>query len=302
MVSDFDQRLQRDTHLGRVSSLDADEPYPSSAEYHGIMRQLTSTVDDLQRIFTQDLTVLHIAEHFQAIKAEAPSSDALDLMHEHGFDVYGVEEGEQIIGFILSGAPARGTCAETASSFQLDDVVAETTPLLDIIRLLHKKERLYVLSKNRIEYIVTRADLQKAPIRMLLFSLVTLLEMQMLRLIHHYYPDGSWVDHVDPTRLDDAEKFHAKRLKDNEDISLADCLQFADKRDILLDTKEWITAIQHITSKRKAKQSLERLGTLRNHVAHGQDLLLGRSWGDLIGLISTGEQLLGEIERIQAGD
>src|SRR5690625_18235 len=275
----------------------------SSAEHPGRMRHLKSSGVDLQDIFTQDMTVLHIAEPFQALPAEDPSSDALRLMHEQGFDVYGVEQGKRIIGFIPADAPAGVTCTEACSAFQLEDIVSDTTPLLDIIKLLQGKERLYVLSRNRITHIVTRADLQKAPIRMLLFSLVTLLDMQMLRLIHHYYPDGSWVEHLKPKkRIEAAQKVHADRLAKNEGIDLVDCLQFADKRIILLKTPEWITAIQHITSKGKAEQSLERLGTLRDHVAHGQDLLLGRSWSDLIELTSTAEQLLEEFERIPASD
>lgn len=267
------------------------------------MRQLKSTAIDLQRIFTQDLTVLHIAERFEAINADSPASAALSLMHEHGFDVYGVEQDERIIGFIPTDAPAGGTCADACTAFQLEDIVSDTTPLLASIQLLHKKQRLYVLSSDSIDYIVTRADLQKAPVRMLLFSLVTLLEMQMLRLVHHYYPDGSWLEQLkSKKRVEAAMNLHAIRSAKNEDIDLADCLQFADKRDILLATQEWLASIHHIMGKGKAKQSFERLATLRDHVAHGQDLLLGRSWSELIELTSTAEKLLGEFERIQASD
>lgn len=138
---------------------------------------------------------------------------------------------------------------------------------------------------------------------MLLFSLVTLLEMQMLRLVHHYYPDGSWLEQLkSKKRVEAAMNLHAIRSAKNEDIDLADCLQFADKRDILLATQEWLASIHHIMGKGKAKQSFERLATLRDHVAHGQDLLLGRSWSELIELTSTAEKLLGEFERIQASD
>jgi len=210
-----------------------------------------------------------------------------------------VRQGERVIGFVTKDAPDNGTCETAASAFQLEDIVSDSTPLLDAIRMLHDKDRLFILNKNNVDHIVTRADMQKFPVRMLLFSLVTLLEMQMLRLTRQYHPEDRWIQLLSPDRVEKAQKLQLERRDRNEDMDLADCLQFGDKRDILLKTTAWMASIRIVGSKRRAKSLLDRLQSLRDTVAHGQDLLAGRTWPDIVDLTYKAEQLLEEFEQEQ---
>ena len=79
-------------------------PLPA-ANYDAIMRQLKSTSRDLRRMFTADLTVLQIAERFSTIDANASTSEAIDLMHQRDFDVYGVRQvvSRNFCNFIQEG-------------------------------------------------------------------------------------------------------------------------------------------------------------------------------------------------------
>ena len=92
------------------------------------------------------------------------------------------------------------------------------------------RDYLFVLEGARLESIVTSADLQKPPVRMLLFGLVSLLEMFLLALVRNHCPEGSFVSVLKPQSLEEATKLYEKRRASNEEIDLADCLHICDKR------------------------------------------------------------------------
>jgi hypothetical protein len=82
------------------------------------------------------------------------------------------------------------------------------------------------LDCHQVSGIITCGDLQKAPVRMLLFGLVTLLEMNLLRLVRLYYPQDSWQKVLKPDRLEAANKLWHESQQRNEATDLLDYLQF----------------------------------------------------------------------------
>ena len=96
---------------------------------------------------------------------------------------------------------------------------------------------------------MTRGDLQKAPVRLWLFGLVSLLEMQMLRVVRERYPADSWVPLLTDERCVGARRVFAERRRRNEANDLSDCLQLGDKATILM--KDWdLFALSGFASKR----------------------------------------------------
>mgnify|MGYP005641987019 CR=1 FL=1 len=158
--------------------------------------------------------------------------------------------------------------------------------------------RVFVLDRNRVSGIVTRGDLQKAPVRMLLFGLLTLLEMQLLRLIRIYYLQDSWQKLLKEDRLNSAKERLAERQARNEAIGLADCLQFCDKRVIILKTPEVRESIG-LKSKNSGERLLKCAEDLRNKLAHAQDLVTGSSWPAVIDLAKDIEAILKKCEEIE---
>lgn len=141
--------------------------------------------------------------------------------------------------------------------------------------------------------------MQKAPVRMLLFGLVTLLEMHLLRLIRIYYPNDSWQEFLSDGRLEQAKKLLSERHARNEAIDLADCLQFCDKRDLILRRSD-IQKSVGLESK-KSGELLESAEKLRNKLAHAQDIVTGSSWPEIIDLAKEIEVLLERCELIENG-
>jgi len=106
---------------------------------------------------------------------------------------------------------------------------------------------------------------------MWLFGMITLSEMIYMNLIRKYFPNNSWLKHVSEGRLAKAKGIHAERLRRNLHSNLLECLQLSDKGQILIDRQETLE-ILGFDSRRTAKRVLKELESLRNHLAHTQDI------------------------------
>jgi hypothetical protein len=167
-----------------------------------------------------------------------------------------------------------------------------------LLPILQQTPRLFVLDCNQVTGIITCGDLQKAPARMLLFGLVTLLEMNLLRLVRLYYPQDSWQKVLKPERLQVAQRLWRESQERNEATDLLDYLQFCDKRELVLNQPELLEQLE-LKSKRFGERFLKSAEQLRNRLAHAQNLVSGSSWTDLISLAEAMETLLIRCEEIE---
>jgi hypothetical protein len=129
---------------------------------------------------------------------------------------------------------------------------------------------------------------------MLLFGLVSLLEMFLLALVRRRCHEELLRSILKPKRLEEAQKLYDMRRARNEEIDLADCLQICDKRDLILKV------VAHQDLGFETKVSAERLfkdaENLRNRLAHSQDLVLGTSWAEVIDLAENIDRFLRQNE------
>lgn len=261
------------------------------------MKRLDSTLMDLRNLCEHSFTVNYIAERLHCCKGTDNATQVREEMENSDYDVLGIEEKGAVYGYVDRCQLKAGTCAEAKYTFQPWELVAESTTLLDLLPILRNKERVFVLNRNRIGGIVTRGDLQKAPMRMLLFELVTLLEMHLLRLVRIHYPEDSFQKALSESRLNAAQRLMAERQQRNEAIDLADCLQFCDKRDLVLK-KPGLREILGMASKKEGEKLLEATENLRNKLAHGQDIVAGSSWPEIINLVDIIGDFIEKCERI----
>jgi len=261
------------------------------------MKQLKTCYADLRSLYDQNIKVRHVLERLQSCNADDDALIVREQLKKDDFDVLGVEENGGVYGYVEQSNLGTGRCIEYRRMFLPSELVAESTPLLDLLTLLHDTPRMFVLDRNRVSGIVTRGDLQKAPVRMLLFGLVTLIEMHLLRLVRINYPEDSWRNLLGEARLNKAKELFAQRKARNEAIDLADCLQFCDKRKMVLKIPEIRDYI-----KRECGESGELLlkstEELRDKLAHAQDLVTGSTWPELIDLVGKMERLLELLEGI----
>lgn len=266
------------------------------------MKYLKSTSSDLRELFERGITVRSIAESLSSFDEDCPASHALSYMNEKNFDIIGVRQAGTVKGYAKrSRLSNEGKLADYLDEqFKPENVLGDAESLLNVFKALRNspESTVFVSIFSQVGGIVTRGDLQKAPVRMWLFGLISLIEMQMLRIIREFYPGDSWQRLISNGRFVKVQELLSDRQKRNVDIDLADCLQFSDKRDILLKDKELWGRIW-FESKGTLKDFLNELVHLRDELAHAQDIITGR-WPEIVDIAERAESLLQRCEEISS--
>lgn len=245
----------------------------------------------LKEIFETELTVSHIAE-FELDHADpaASTEKVRRLMEDADFDVMPIQ-GEAPDKYVdLKDMNGEQQAIEVARPIAITDVVAESTSIIQALKLLTKRQWYFVLRGDRVSGIVARADLRKPPVQMFLFGLVLLFESKLVRLIENHYSNGEWEKCLTEKRLADAQDLLRKKKARNDALGLIDCLMLCDKGAIVRKTPELLASLG--LSKKEAKELFGRAETLRNALAHGEDYLEGIEWPDVMDLVEKMEASL----------
>ena len=133
---------------------------------------------------------------------------------------------------------------------------------------------------------------------MLLFGLISLFEMQLLDMVQRRYSEKSLAEVLKSGRVEQARRLHTERGKRGEDLHLTDCLQIADKRDLLLASEDFAERFG-FESKKAAHRFFSDVEALRDRLVHAQDLIGGSNWEDVTG---TAVRLAEFLESYQRGD
>lgn len=229
-------------------------------------------LSSLHRHFRLTVSVASIAEALVSFDRERAAAEVADYLRARDFDVVGVRVGGLVAGWADRETLNGGDCSEHTHLFEGPEVVDVDLPLAEVIPLLAGRERLFVRSLGVVNGIVTRADLQKPPVRMWLFGLVSVLEDAFLRILRRRYPQESWRRVLSPRRVQIAERLQAERRRRNESLDLAACLHFSDKADVLLRDPE-IRDRLGFSSRTAARNAIRDVEQLRNQLAHAHDIV-----------------------------
>ncbi len=149
---------------------------------------------------------------------------------------------------------------------------------------------LFVLGLDGLDGIVTTADLHKQPSRVLMFGVISMLEMVILEMIRRRFDGDGWKSALTPGRIAQAEKLYRERQRIGEEIDLADCLQLCDKRDICLKLPNIIDVWQLDAS--AAEQIFDSLQRIRDNLAHAQSPAPTGDWAVVIETLRVAKDIL----------
>ncbi len=226
----------------------------------------------LRQLFLEGFSVMDIAEPLVSFDAATPAAEVQAVLAERDFDLVGVRRAGLVDGYARRKDLLAGVCGDHARPFTEDDLVADGEPLVAAIRSLAINQRCFVTVLGRAGAIITLHDLEKPAVRMLLFGMITLVEMLAVREIRQQFPADSWREAVSPERLAKAEALQQERLRRQSSVDLLDCLQFSDKGQILLRDPDLLqTGV--FASRREGKKALKELEALRNNLAHSQAIV-----------------------------
>lgn len=256
-------------------------------------------ISGFRTLFEDNITVKAICEDLYCVEWLDSAQKICLALADKEFDVAGVRKSNdgRVCGYIRRQDLTEGICGTHALKFDETILMSDSTPLIEALYLLSDQPYWFVLSDTNIKSIVTRADLQKPPIRILIFGIITLLEMNLTDLIRKLYGKTGWVRILSKSRRAAAAELLARRQRRQEEIDLLECTQFCDKRDLIKYSREACHVLA-ISSKTEVEKTMKLIEVIRDQVAHGQDLLSGSgsTWGDIISALKSAEYFIKRCE------
>jgi hypothetical protein len=155
--------------------------------------------------------------------------------------------------------------------FDSRQVVDLEASLTDVIHVLTRFNSCFVSLDGTVVGTISREEMEKPVVRMWLFGIITLIEMLTVDLIRQKWPDNGWKEKISGGRLGKAAQLQAERGRRGLATPLLDCLQFSDKIQLLLKDPAFLEG-SGFPSLGTAKRALKDLESLRDDLAHGQDI------------------------------
>jgi hypothetical protein len=245
----------------------------------------------VSRLFVEAFAAGDIATSLRSFDAGSRSDEALAAMDEQGADVVGVRDAGVVTGYLRRDAVQPGTYLNAARSFSPGQIVDGSAPLSDVVHVLTRYDNCFVRAMGEVVGFITRDGMNDPVVRMWLFGIVTIIEMEWVRRIRANYPDDGWKSLINETRLAKAETLFEERKRRNAGGTLLDCLQLPDKGQILIRDGTMVEWLQ-FDSNKTAKRAVKDIESLRNHLAHAQDIV-AHDWAQIARLASRVEELAG---------
>ena len=161
-------------------------------------------------------------------------------------------------------------------------MLSSDSSLSDIIHVLTLQQYGFVRMLDDVVGYVSRSEINKPVVRMWLFGIITFIEMELGQMIQEYYPEQSWNKMLTEKRLNKAIELQDERQRRNQQCELIDCLQLSDKGQIVIQNPTFLDLLD-IGSKSVAKRLVRELESLRNNLAHSQDITT-HDWGQIVRL------------------
>ena len=217
-------------------------------------------------------TVRDLAKPLPSLDASQPALLAAGIMAEKGWKLIGLRCNGMICGYMLAEEASSASCDKMLRKIEPEQILDNTAPLSAMVHVLTQHDYAFVRALDQICGVLCRDDLEQPIGRMWLFGMVTLTDMDFSDRIRKRWPEEEWRELLSEGRLEKARLLQAERAKRGQLAELLDCLQLSDKATILIEDPD-LLAKWGLPSKRAAQARFRDLESLRNHLAHSQDIV-----------------------------
>ncbi len=273
VLTEADERLMRRARntmaksVARIGKLQADMESPDTGPAEDIAFEA-----HFKRQYNDIFTAKDIAGPLLSFDAETPVARVSESLRERHRLVAAVRVDGEVTGFIAQvHLGAEGICGTLSRAFSSDQVLSGDAGFAEVIHVLTRHDYCFVSLLGQIQGVISRDDINKPYMRMWLFGIITLTEMRITELVRGHFGHGSWQDLIPEARLKVARNLHLERKRLNQYCDLIDCLQLADKGLLLINDPELLSMLG-FSSRSAAKKVLKQFQSLRNNLAHAQDI------------------------------
>jgi len=247
----------------------------------------------MKKLFCEGFTALDVAEPLMSFDAGTASAEARDLMIERGSIIAGVRKDGFVAGYMEIPDLDGGTCGGAIQPIEEGSIVPQTASLRNVIAVLAGHPYCFVSYLGVVDSVVTRNDLQKPPVRMWLFGMITILEMYITRSIEERFPNGTWKSMLSRGRLEKAREIQEERRRRNQYARLLDCLQVTDKAQILMKDPAAREDLS-MSSRKEGEKAVKQFESLRNNLAHTQDIIT-YDWESIVAMAERLDRIMTRI-------
>jgi hypothetical protein len=247
----------------------------------------------MKKLFTEGFIAVDIAEPLMVFDNGKKVEDVTSIISANELEVVGINVDGLVAGFALCQGLASGCCGDHMLPFNEEQVVDDNTSIARVIDILSRSQHCFVSMLGGITAVITQRDMQKPPVRMWLFGMISIIEMYIVRVIETKYPSLSWCDKLSPKRLELAEDLHKDRKRWGQQIKLLECLHLSDKANIIIKDPE-IMKDFGFDSKSIAKKNIREFQSLRNNLAHAHDIVT-YNWDSIVKMAKRLDKIMTRI-------
>lgn len=277
VLGEADQTLYKEAqrlhakHIARLgireaSPIDSDDETHHKIDLHGFDDKI------FHRMFMEVFTARDIAEGLLSFDTHASCQQVSHDLDSHCCEVASVRISGAVQGYVRAPDLGKGKLEDCFRGFKKDQVINGAASFSDVIHVLGRHDHCFVTVLGNVAGVISRDDINKPMVRMWLFGIVTMIEMGLVKLIKELFPEDSWEQKMNDARLQKARDIHKERQRRNLYCDLIDCLQLSDKAQVLISDPKAMKRIG-MGSKKTAKRAIKELESLRNHLAHAQDIV-----------------------------
>jgi hypothetical protein len=241
------------------------------------------------RVFERAFSAQDIAEPLLSFNWNRTAGEALEEMAEAGVKVAGVRKKGMLWGFMEAADLQDGTCEAACRKFASSQMVPAGGSLTDVVEVLTRHDWCFVSMLGTVVGVISRLDMQKPAVRMWLFGIITVAELEFTEMVRRRWPGESWSGLLSTQRLEKARHLRAERGRREESVQLLECLHLSDKMDILM-TEPALLAVLGIPTASAARRAARNIKSLRNSLAHAQGFVR-QDWPQVVRLARRVQQV-----------
>ena len=221
--------------------------------------------------FLNGFAARDIADPLLSIDQCSGVDEAKRVVDKSGSAVLGIRSSGLVQHWIRTDGLSSSGTSLTPREFTPGNVVQPHASLNQVVLALRSEDFIFVHELGHVVAFITKASLEKPPMRMWLFGIVTVSEQRVSRLIEQLYPDDGWEKYLSPGRMAKARELQQLRLARGQQRSLLECLQLADKGQIV-SRDESLRSRTRFNSRKDVERFVQALQDLRNNLAHAQEI------------------------------
>ncbi len=242
-----------------------------------------------KRMFSELFAARDIAEGLLSFDVSSGCAEVKKILARRRKEVASIRVNGSVQGYLRLADIGEGQCTECFRNFTVDQVLSGGASFSDVTHVLTRHNYCFVTMLGNVTGVIRRDDMNKPMVRMWLFGIVTMIEMGLVQMIKEQFPDRSWQAAVSGGRLEKAKQIQTERQRRSQYCDLIDCLQLSDKGQILIES-EYAMRRLGFETKSVAKRAVKELESLRNHLAHAQDIVT-HDWAQIARLSRRMEEI-----------